>query len=104
MESGIPGPPAELWEHDRDMAETREPGWYADPWGTEDERYFDGSAWTRQVRPPSAQSGETPGENECKGMRKCHVPLNKKAWPKARKRFEELMAKEDKKVGPAPKE
>ena len=44
------------------MAETREPGWYADPWGTEDERYFDGSAWTRQVRPPSAQSGETPGE------------------------------------------
>ncbi len=44
------------------MAETRETGWYADPWGTEDERYFDGSAWTRQVRPPSAQSGETPGE------------------------------------------
>lgn len=40
------------------MAETREPGWYADPWGTQDERYFDGSAWTRQVRPP----GETPGE------------------------------------------
>ncbi|MGZ8734551.1 MAG: DUF2510 domain-containing protein [Acidimicrobiia bacterium] len=34
------------------MGETREPGWYADPWGTEDERYFDGSAWTRQVRPP----------------------------------------------------
>lgn len=38
------------------MAETREPGWYADPWGTDDERYFDGSAWTRQVRPPG-QSG-----------------------------------------------
>ena len=34
------------------MADTREPGWYADPWGTDDERYFDGSAWTRQVRPP----------------------------------------------------
>ncbi len=34
------------------MADAREPGWYADPWGTDDERYFDGSAWTRQVRPP----------------------------------------------------
>jgi hypothetical protein len=34
------------------MEETRETGWYADPWGTEDERYFDGSAWTRRVRPP----------------------------------------------------
>ena len=34
------------------MADAREAGWYADPWGTEDERYFDGSAWTRQVRPP----------------------------------------------------
>jgi hypothetical protein len=34
------------------MAETREPGWYSDPWGTDDERYYDGSAWTRQVRPP----------------------------------------------------
>jgi hypothetical protein len=43
------------------MAETREPGWYSDPWGTEDERYFDGSAWTRQVRPPGgASSHATP--------------------------------------------
>lgn len=29
-----------------------EPGWYPDPWDTGDERYFDGSAWTRQVRAP----------------------------------------------------
>ena len=30
--------------------ETRAAGWYDDPWGTNDERYFDGSAWTRQTR------------------------------------------------------
>lgn len=30
--------------------ETRAAGWYEDPWGTNDERYFDGSAWTRQTR------------------------------------------------------
>jgi hypothetical protein len=32
--------------------EKREPGWYPDPWGTDDERYFDGGAWTRSVRHP----------------------------------------------------
>lgn len=47
--------------------------------------------------------GEKPGENECKSMGKCAVPLDAKAWPKARKRFEELMTKDGKKVGPAPK-
>jgi Domain of unknown function (DUF4328)/Protein of unknown function (DUF2510) len=31
------------------------PGWYADPWGTDDERYFDGGAWTRSVRPPGSR-------------------------------------------------
>jgi hypothetical protein len=31
---------------------TREQGWYPDPWGTEDERWFDGAAWTRSVRHP----------------------------------------------------
>ncbi len=31
---------------------SRDPGWYADPWGTDDERYFDGGAWTRSVRRP----------------------------------------------------
>lgn len=46
--------------------------------------------------------GEMPGENTCKTMGKCHVPLEKKAWAKARKRFEELMAKDGKKVGKAP--
>ena len=47
--------------------------------------------------------GEMPGENECKTKGACHVPLTDKAWTKARKRFEELMTKEGKKVGPAPK-
>jgi len=47
--------------------------------------------------------GEKPGENACKGMGKCHVPLNAKAWPKARKRFEAVMKKADKKFGDAPK-
>lgn len=33
------------------MAEsTRVAGWYPDPWGTDDERYFDGTAWSRQTR------------------------------------------------------
>lgn len=42
------------------MAEpTREPGWYPDPWGTEHERYFDGSAWARQTRPLG--SSDEPG-------------------------------------------
>lgn len=47
--------------------------------------------------------GAKPGENECKGKGSCHVPLDAKAWPKARKCFEELMTADKKKVGPAPK-
>jgi hypothetical protein len=47
--------------------------------------------------------GETPGENKCKGMGKCHVPLTDKAWEKARKRYEAVMKKADKKFGEAPK-
>ena len=46
--------------------------------------------------------GESPGENECKGMGECAVPLKDEVWKKARKRFEELMKKEGKEVGPAP--
>ena len=46
--------------------------------------------------------GAKPGENECKGMGECAVPMQPKTWKKARARFEELMAKEGKKVGPAP--
>jgi hypothetical protein len=46
--------------------------------------------------------GEHPGENECKGKGGCEVPLSDKTWPKARKRFEELMAKASKKFGDAP--
>ncbi|HUY92031.1 MAG TPA: hypothetical protein VMV10_25040 [Pirellulales bacterium] len=48
--------------------------------------------------------GAHPGENACKGKGECAVPLHGKAWDKARKRFEELMKKDGKKVGPAPKE
>lgn len=48
--------------------------------------------------------GEKPGENECKTMGKCAVPVKKeKVWMKARARFEELMKKDGKKVGEAPK-
>ncbi|OYV86423.1 MAG: hypothetical protein B7Z73_11775, partial [Planctomycetia bacterium 21-64-5] len=47
--------------------------------------------------------GTPPGENKCKGMGGCEVPFkHDAAWKKARKRFEELMKKEGKKVGPAP--
>jgi hypothetical protein len=46
--------------------------------------------------------GEHPGENECKGKGGCEVPLSDKTWPKARKRFEELMTKAGKKFGDAP--
>jgi hypothetical protein len=47
--------------------------------------------------------GANPGENACKGEGKCAVPLEAPAWSKARKRFEELMTKDGKKFGPAPK-
>jgi hypothetical protein len=46
--------------------------------------------------------GEHPGENQCKGQGSCAVPLSDKTWPKARKRFEELMAKAGKEFGEAP--
>lgn len=46
--------------------------------------------------------GEHPGENECKGKGACEVPMTDKTWPKARKKFEELMTAGGKKFGPAP--
>jgi hypothetical protein len=46
--------------------------------------------------------GEHPGENECKGKGGCEVPLSDKTWPKARKRFEQLMTQAGKKFGDAP--
>ena len=46
--------------------------------------------------------GAKPGENECKQKGECGVPLSSGAWKKARARFEALMKKEGKKVGPAP--
>jgi hypothetical protein len=47
--------------------------------------------------------GAHPGENACKGKGDCHVPLKAGAWKKARKRFEAVMKKADKKFGDAPK-
>ena len=46
--------------------------------------------------------GEHPGENECKGKGGCEVPLSDKTWPRARKRYEELMTKAGKKFSNAP--
>ncbi|QJX00808.1 hypothetical protein [Frigoriglobus tundricola] len=46
--------------------------------------------------------GEHPGENECKGKGACEVPLSDKTWPKARKKFEEVMTAAGKKFGAAP--
>ena len=46
--------------------------------------------------------GENPGENKCKEMGECAVPLKDKAWEKARKNFEAAMKKADKKFGDAP--
>jgi hypothetical protein len=37
-----------------------------------------------------------------KGKGGCEVPLSDKTWPKARKRFEELMTKADNKFADAP--
>ncbi len=46
--------------------------------------------------------GEKPGQNECKGQGACSVPLKDSTWAKARKKFEDDMAKAGKKAGPAP--
>lgn len=46
--------------------------------------------------------GEHPGQNECKGQGACEVPLKPTTWPKARKRFEELMTEAKRKFGDAP--
>ncbi len=47
--------------------------------------------------------GNRPGENSCKGRGKCNVPLTDQTWPKARKRFEQLMKAAGKTFGDAPK-
>ncbi|HEV8003251.1 MAG TPA: hypothetical protein VGP63_25415 [Planctomycetaceae bacterium] len=47
--------------------------------------------------------GEKPGENKCKGMGECAVPLKDEAWAKARKNFETAMKKAGKTFGDAPK-
>jgi hypothetical protein len=47
--------------------------------------------------------GAHPGENKCKGMGECAVPLKDKAWAQARKNFETAMKKAGKKFGDAPR-
>jgi hypothetical protein len=46
--------------------------------------------------------GNRPGENSCKGRGACNVPLTNVTWPKARKRFEQLMKASGKTFGQAP--
>lgn len=46
--------------------------------------------------------GEYPGQNACDGKGACAVPLKRETWPKARKRFEELMKLAGKAVGGPP--
>ncbi len=46
--------------------------------------------------------GQYPGQNTCKGEGECAVPLKDTVWKRARKAFEEQMAKAGKKVGEAP--
>jgi len=46
--------------------------------------------------------GAHPGENSCKGKGACNVPLTAVTWPKARKRFEQLMKAAGKTFGAAP--
>jgi hypothetical protein len=47
--------------------------------------------------------GERPGENNCKEMGNCAIPLKNEAWAKARKNFEAAMTKVGKQFGEAPK-
>lgn len=46
--------------------------------------------------------GSNPGQNECKGKGNCAVPLNDKAWKKARAAFEKAAKEQGMKIGPAP--
>lgn len=46
--------------------------------------------------------GSTAGQNECKGQGECAVPLDDKAWKKARSAFEKAAKKADMEVGDAP--
>lgn len=48
--------------------------------------------------------GEYPGQNSCDGKGACAVPLQKKQWQLARKRFEELMEIAGRPVGGPPAE
>jgi hypothetical protein len=46
--------------------------------------------------------GESYGVNACKAQGECAVPLGDPIWKKARKRFEEQMTKQGKKLGDPP--
>lgn len=44
------------------MRGTRPAGWYPDPWGTPEERWFDGAAWTPRTRPVPGGPADAAGE------------------------------------------
>jgi hypothetical protein len=46
--------------------------------------------------------GEFPGQNGCKQLGQCHVPLMDTIWDKARAAFEKAMKDQGKQVGAAP--
>lgn len=59
VRAGWPGPGATV---PLMPATPTEPGWYPDPWGTDGERRFDGTAWSRETRPgPGAPAPEASG-------------------------------------------
>jgi DNA polymerase III subunit epsilon len=39
---------------------TAQPGWYTDPWGHAEVRWWDGAGWTGWTHPPSHESGAAP--------------------------------------------
>jgi uncharacterized RDD family membrane protein YckC len=43
------------------MSETAPPGWYPDPQGARQQRYFDGDDWTERIRPGGAAYGAAYG-------------------------------------------
>ncbi|HYJ66916.1 MAG TPA: phospholipid scramblase-related protein [Nocardioidaceae bacterium] len=53
------------------LSDDQDPGWYPDPWGKHEHRYFDGDQWTEHVAshgkqsvdPPSGEGGPVPTVN-----------------------------------------
>ncbi len=60
---------------------TPAPGWYADPFGRHEARYFSGSAWTEHVSSHGRQSSDPPGGGS-------HVPTVQRAPEKVQRDVE----------------